>query len=58
MYSLGRFLQLVGLTIPLLAIVNELNQRNPGLLLKFLCASVGIFVLGYLMQHYSGGKSA
>jgi hypothetical protein len=57
MYTVGRFLQLVGLAIPPLAIVGELNQRNPSLLLKFLGVAVGIFLLGYLMQHYSGGKA-
>ena len=35
------FLQVVGLTIPPLAIVNELNQSNPGLMLKFLFVAVG-----------------
>jgi hypothetical protein len=58
MYSLGRCLQLVGLTIPPLAIIAELNERNPSLLLKFLCVAVGIFMVGYLMQRYSGGISA
>ena len=57
MYTLGRFLQLVGLTIPPLAIVSELNQSNPGLMLKFLFVAVGIFTLGYLLQRYSGGKA-
>lgn len=60
MYTLGRFLQFVGLTIPPLAIIAELNGReaNPGLLLKFLCVAVGIFMVGYLLQRYSGGKAA
>ena len=55
MYTLGRLLQLVALIIPPLAIIGELNERNPSLLLKFLAVSVGIFVLGYLLQRYSGG---
>jgi hypothetical protein len=54
MYTLGRALQIVALIIPPLAIVAELNDRNPALLLKFLAVAVGIFVLGYLMQRYSG----
>ncbi len=58
MYTLGRFLQIVGLTIPPLAIVAELNERNPGRMLQFLAVAVGIFVLGYLLQRYSGGKAA
>jgi hypothetical protein len=57
MYGLGRLLQLVGLAIPPLAIIGELNERNPSLLLKFLAVSVGIFFLGYLLQRYSGGKA-
>jgi hypothetical protein len=57
MYTLGRFFQIVGLTIPPLAIVAELNESNPGLLLKFLVVAVGIFTLGYLLQRYSGGKT-
>ena len=57
MYTLGRFLQVVGLSIPPLAIVSELNQSNPGLMLKFLVVAVGIFTLGYLLQRYSGGKA-
>jgi hypothetical protein len=57
MYTVGRFLQLVGLAIPPLAIIGELNERNPSLLLKFLGVSVGIFLLGYLMQRYSGDKA-
>src|SRR4051794_10735013 len=35
MYTLGRFLQVVGLIIPPVAIVAELNHSNPGLMLKF-----------------------
>jgi hypothetical protein len=57
MYTLGRFLQVVGLAIPPLAIVSELNESNPGLMLKFLVVAVGIFTLGYLLQRYSGGKT-
>lgn len=57
MYTLGRFLQVVGLAIPPLAIVRELNESNPGLMLKFLFVAVGIFTLGYLLQRYSGGKA-
>ncbi len=57
MHTLGRFLQVVGLTIPPLAIISELNQSNPGLMLKFLMVAVGIFTLGYILQRYSGGKA-
>jgi hypothetical protein len=57
MYTLGRILQVVGLTILPLAIVNELNQSNPGLMLKFMFMGAGVFTLGYLLQRYSGGKA-
>ena len=57
MYTLGRFLQVIGLTIPPLAIVSELNQSNPGLMLKFMFMGAGVFTLGYLFQRYSGGKA-
>ena len=57
MYTLGRFLQVVGLVIPPLAIVAELNQSNPGFMLKFLLVAVGIFTLGYFLQRYSGDKA-
>ena len=57
MYMAGRILQLVGLTILPLAVVNELTRRDPGLLLKFMLVGAGIFTLGYLLQSYSGGKS-
>jgi hypothetical protein len=58
MYTVGRFLQLVGLLIPPFAIVSELNHSiNSALELKFLFVAAGIFTLGYLMQRYSGGKA-
>jgi hypothetical protein len=57
MYTVGRFLQLVGLTILPLAMVSELNHSNPGLMLKFMLVGAGIFTLGYLFQRYSGGKA-
>jgi hypothetical protein len=57
MYTVGRFLQIVGLTILPLAILSELNHTNPGLMLKFMLIGAGIFMLGYLFQRYSGGKA-
>ena len=59
MYTLGRLLQLAGLIILPLAIVNELSHRDPdpGLMLKFMLMGAGIFTLGYLFQRYSGGKT-
>jgi hypothetical protein len=60
MYTLGRLLQMVGLAIPPLAIVSELTgpQPNPGLMLRFLVVAVGIFLVGYILQRYSGGKAS
>ena len=57
MYTLGRLLQLVGLIILPLAVVNELSHSDPGLMLKFMFMGAGIFTLGYLFQRYSGGKA-
>src|SRR2546421_565578 len=60
MYAVGRFLQFVGLTILPLAVLSELtgSQPNPGLLLRFMLMGVGIFMLGYLLQRFSGAISA
>jgi hypothetical protein len=57
MYTVGRFLQIVGLTILPLAILSELKSNNTGLMLKFMLVGAGIFTLGYLFQRYSGGKA-
>jgi hypothetical protein len=57
MYTLGRILQVAGLTILPLAMVSELNNSNPGLMLKFMLVGAGIFTLGYLFQRYSGGRA-
>ena len=55
MQSLARLLQFVGLAIPPLAMIAQLgNQMTAGKMLQFLLLSVGIFVLGYTMQRYSG----
>jgi hypothetical protein len=58
MYHVARLLQIVGLAIPPLAIVAQLsNSITLGQMLQFLFVAVGIFVVGYLMQRYSGGGS-
>jgi hypothetical protein len=55
MQALARLLQLVGLTIPILAIIAQLNEQiNAGQLLQFLAMSVGLFIFGYLLQQYRG----
>jgi hypothetical protein len=57
MYSLGRLLQLVGLAIPPISIIAQLNQQiTLRQMLGFLAVSIGIFCAGYLLQRYSGGR--
>ena len=57
MYTLARFLQMVGLTIPMLAIVAQLNQAiTASKMLGFLIVSVLVFSIGHLLQRYSGGS--
>lgn len=58
MYTLARMLQMIGLAIPPLAIISQLNDPDnfgTGEMLKFLLMAVGIFLLGYLLQRYVGG---
>jgi hypothetical protein len=58
MYILARMLQLVGLTIPPLSIIAQLNQQiTLGQMLSFLAVSMGVFAVGYLLQRYAGGPS-
>jgi hypothetical protein len=55
MYTVARFMQVAGLTIPLLAIAAQLFERiTLGQMLGFLVVSVGIFVLGHQLQRFSG----
>ena len=56
MYTLARFLQVIGLTIPVLAIVAQLMERiSLGQMLGFLIAAMALFGIGHLLQRYSGG---
>ena len=56
MYTVARFLQMVGLTIPVLAILAQLNQSiSASKMLGFLIASVLVFSIGYLIQRSVGG---
>jgi hypothetical protein len=58
MYTIARLMQLIGLTIPPLTIIAQLNQQiTLGQMLGFLAVSMGVFVVGYLLQRYSGGSS-
>jgi hypothetical protein len=57
MYTLARFLQLVGLTIPPLAIIAQLNERiTLGQMLGFLVAAMSAFSVGHLLQRYFGER--
>ena len=59
MYTLARLLQLIGLTIPPLAIIAQLMERiSLGQMLGFLVAAVAVFGIGHLLQRYSGGGQA
>jgi hypothetical protein len=56
MYTIARFMQVAGLTIPLLAIAAQLFERiTLGQMLGFLVVSVGIFAIGHQLQRFSGG---
>ena len=55
MYTVARLLQIAGLTIPLLAIIAQLNERiSLGQMLGFLIAAMATFGLGHLLQRFSG----
>jgi hypothetical protein len=55
MHTLARVLQIGGLTIPLLAIVAQLNERiSLGQMLGFLIVAISIFSIGQLIERYSG----
>lgn len=57
MYTLTRLLQMAGLTIPLLAIVAQLNEAiTLGQMLGFLVVSMLLFSIGYMLQRYLGGR--
>jgi hypothetical protein len=59
MYTVARFLQVVGLTIPMLAIAAQLFERiSLGQMLGFLVVAVGIFLIGHQLQRFSGGGRA
>jgi hypothetical protein len=56
MYTVARFLQLVGLIVPSLAIIAQLNERiSLGQMLGFLIVSMCVFIVGHVLQRYSGG---
>ncbi len=59
MYGIARLFQMIGLTIPPLAIIAQLMERiTLGQMLGFLVASITIFGIGYVIQRYSGAPPA
>ncbi len=59
MHSIGRLLQMIGLTIPPLAVIAQLanpEEFKANKMLQFLFASICIFSIGYILQRYSGGR--
>lgn len=55
MRALGRLMQIAGLTIPLLAIVAQLNESiTLGQMLLFLVAAVSAFWIGRIVEGYAG----
>jgi hypothetical protein len=55
MYSVARLLQLAGLGIPPLAIIAQLTESiSLWQMLGFLVVSICVFLLGFLLQQYSG----
>ena len=59
MYAFARLLQIVGLTIPPLAIIAQLAESiSAGQMLGFLVMAVCIFYIGNLLQRYSGGRGS
>jgi hypothetical protein len=57
MQAIARFLQLAGLTIPLLAMVAQLmNRIRAGQMLQFLVVAVCLFSAGYILQVYGPRK--
>ncbi len=53
MSALGRFLQIIGLTLPPLSIMLQLSSAiRTGPMLMMLVASVSMFYLGRIMEGY------
>ena len=57
MLTIARLLQMLGLAIAPLAMVAQLGEQiSVGDMLKFLFMAVGVFLLGYTLQRYSGSS--
>jgi hypothetical protein len=58
MYTLARILQIIGLVIPPLAILAQLNESiTLGQMLQFLVVSICVFMIGQLLQRHTGRPS-
>ena len=56
MHTLGRLLQIVGLTLPPLSIMLQLsNAIGLGPMLTMLVASISMFYLGRIIEGYARG---
>ena len=54
MRTLGRLMQIAGLSIPLLAIVAQLNESiTQGQMLMFLVAAVCVFWIGRIVEGFA-----
>ena len=59
MHTLARFLQIAGLTIPLIAIFAQLGDSiTAGQMLGFLIVAILLFSMGYLLQRYTSGRGS
>jgi len=58
MYTIARILQIIGLVIPLLAIMAQLSESiTLGQMLQFLVVSICVFLIGQILQRYTGRPS-
>lgn len=58
MYTIARILQIIGLVIPPLAIMAQLNESiTLGQMLQFLVVSICVFMIGQLLQRHTGRPS-
>jgi hypothetical protein len=58
LYKLGRFLQLLGLLITPIGIGGNLaEQIDVRTSLEIAAVGIGVFMIGWLVQHASGGRT-
>ncbi len=57
LYSIGRFLQLVGMLILPIAMAGEIAESHGlGPMLQWAVVGIVVFGIGWTMQYYSGKK--